>query len=160
MEPESSDTDRQAESAISPENLVLLTEFLADRDEPCPTCGYDLRGLTRAICPECGRPLHLRLVASTPRLSMLLVLLASLIGTIGVAFVCGLIALTERYHRGWGFSVILATGAVDVIACNLLYTRRAWFLRQRPSTQVTATVLSWVLHAGIVVASFNYGIDI
>ncbi len=27
---------------------------LDDRCEPCPTCGYDVRGLSR--CPECGSP--------------------------------------------------------------------------------------------------------
>ncbi len=23
---------------------------------PCPRCGYDLAGITSAVCPECGKP--------------------------------------------------------------------------------------------------------
>lgn len=31
-----------------------LREYLAGRDAPCPRCGYNLRGLAGAECPECG----------------------------------------------------------------------------------------------------------
>jgi hypothetical protein len=37
----------------------LLKEYLADRDVPCPICGYSLRGLQRADCPECAHQLLL-----------------------------------------------------------------------------------------------------
>jgi hypothetical protein len=30
-----------------------LAAFLADRDVPCPGCGYNLRGLPSDRCPEC-----------------------------------------------------------------------------------------------------------
>lgn len=33
-----------------------LLEYLAERDVPCPGCGYNLRNLTGALCPECGKP--------------------------------------------------------------------------------------------------------
>lgn len=29
--------------------------YLATRDIPCPHCGYIMRGLESARCPECGR---------------------------------------------------------------------------------------------------------
>ncbi len=32
----------------------MLRVFLAEHDAPCPACGYNLRGLTEATCPECG----------------------------------------------------------------------------------------------------------
>ncbi|MEQ8770763.1 MAG: hypothetical protein RIB60_09685 [Phycisphaerales bacterium] len=32
-----------------------LELYLAERDVPCPGCGYNLRGLTEAACPECAR---------------------------------------------------------------------------------------------------------
>lgn len=31
------------------------TRYLATRDIPCPHCGYIMRGLESARCPECGR---------------------------------------------------------------------------------------------------------
>jgi hypothetical protein len=43
-----------------------LAEYLADNDAPCPVCEYNLRGLTTASCPECGRELTLADV-SAPR---------------------------------------------------------------------------------------------
>jgi hypothetical protein len=44
----------------SGEHQVLGT-FLAERDAPCPRCGYNLRGVESAQCPECGEPLKLAL---------------------------------------------------------------------------------------------------
>ena len=37
----------------------LLLQFLEGRRVPCPRCGYDLRDLTRPVCPECGEELTL-----------------------------------------------------------------------------------------------------
>jgi len=48
---------------------VELADFLADRDEPCPSCGYNLRGLKRPACPECGAGLTLRVNLTDPRLA-------------------------------------------------------------------------------------------
>ena len=45
------DRDRQAQ---------LLQNYLHERSEPCPSCGYDLRSLTGHACPECGELLRLR----------------------------------------------------------------------------------------------------
>lgn len=40
-----------------------LRVFLAERDEPCPQCGYNLRGLTTAVCPECRTELAMQVFA-------------------------------------------------------------------------------------------------
>lgn len=37
-----------------------LRRYLAERDVPCPGCGYNLRGLGENCCPECGRELSYR----------------------------------------------------------------------------------------------------
>lgn len=41
-----------------------LRVFLAERDEPCPQCGYNLRGLTAAVCPECRTQLAVQVFAA------------------------------------------------------------------------------------------------
>lgn len=33
---------------------AVLRGWLAGRDEPCPACGYNLRGTDGRACPECG----------------------------------------------------------------------------------------------------------
>lgn len=46
---------------MSPTRGQQLTTFLAGRDAPCPSCGYNLRDCTTATCPECGQHLALGL---------------------------------------------------------------------------------------------------
>lgn len=33
-----------------------LHDHLSTNDVPCPSCRYNLRGVTTAVCPECGKP--------------------------------------------------------------------------------------------------------
>jgi len=40
-------------------NDAMITLFLKDRDEPCPSCGYNRRDGTTSTCPECGSQLEL-----------------------------------------------------------------------------------------------------
>lgn len=37
-----------------------VVAFLRGRSAPCPRCGYDLRDIGSARCPECGEPLVLK----------------------------------------------------------------------------------------------------
>lgn len=62
----------------------FLLRFLAGRDRPCPGCGYNLRDLPSALCPECGQQLTLSLRLVEPRQGALLT------GLIGLASGCGM----------------------------------------------------------------------
>jgi len=44
----------------------FLGDWLADRDEPCPVCGYNLRACTAPQCPECGGALKLAVSMEDP----------------------------------------------------------------------------------------------
>ncbi len=46
-----------APDPVLPDEALRL--FLAARDAPCPGCGYNLRGIQEATCPECGRAIEL-----------------------------------------------------------------------------------------------------
>jgi hypothetical protein len=48
------------------QDITLLREYLAARDAPCPRCGYNLRGLTDPVCPECGGLLLMSMLADRP----------------------------------------------------------------------------------------------
>lgn len=45
----------------------LLKQFLANRDAPCPNCGYNLRNLQKATCPECGHAIRLNVGLVDPK---------------------------------------------------------------------------------------------
>ena len=45
-------------------DAALVEGFLARRDVGCPGCGYNLRGLRGASCPECGEVVELAVVRS------------------------------------------------------------------------------------------------
>jgi hypothetical protein len=43
------------------EHDPLLAQYLAERDAPCPACGYNLRGSAVGKCGECGATIQLGL---------------------------------------------------------------------------------------------------
>lgn len=70
------------------DDAATLREYLADRDVPCPSCSYNLRGLATPACPECNQTLVLAVRLAEPKLA---------------AWIAGLIALC----CGAGFSGLL-----------------------------------------------------
>jgi hypothetical protein len=72
------------------EDSALLRDFLAQRDIACPVCSYNLRGLSRPVCPECSAPLHLRVGSDNLRLGpwlLAVIALALALGFDGVVAV-------------------------------------------------------------------------
>jgi hypothetical protein len=88
-------------------DLDHFRAFVADRDVPCPSCGYSLRDLTEARCPECGEPLTLGVTLSEPHIGRFIAIWIPLIAGLGFGGVLSL----------WG----LAAGAApDELAPLLL----------------------------------------
>jgi hypothetical protein len=55
-----------------------LRAYLAIKDEPCPECGYNLRGVEDGRCPECGHGLRLAVEGATARNGFIWFLLLAL----------------------------------------------------------------------------------
>jgi len=68
-----------------PDPLAL---YLRDNDVACPACGYNLRGLTGAACPECNNQLTLGVNLARPRTGLLLwaIVPASTVGGVSLVF--------------------------------------------------------------------------
>lgn len=69
MDPEHKGTAQAQRGTLMSDELQ---RFLAHRDEACPSCGYNLRGLASGRCPECRTDLVLRVSVAEPRLGLFL----------------------------------------------------------------------------------------
>ncbi len=76
----------------------ILLRFLQGRDHACPKCNYNLRNLTRPICPECGETLVLTVGVRHFRDSLLFLTLAPCIssGISAIMLLCGAAYLVYR----------------------------------------------------------------
>lgn len=134
---------------------AAIVRLLAERDEPCPKCGYNLRGIGSSKCPECGEAVTFRVVRDDLIVGRVFVYIAALLlvghsvfgayalVTIGTAEVMqGLdnfyIVLT---FVSWALQVVLSCigGAISVMA------------RSRSKTLASRRLMQWVL----VVMSVN-----
>lgn len=103
---------------------AFLETFLADRDAPCPSCGYNLRGLRGTSCPECAQTLRLTVGLVEVRQGLWV------LGLVGAA--CGL-----------GFNALLLVYA----AIQILGQGRA---RGLPAAFIVHNLVGFVLESALV----------
>lgn len=103
-----------------------LSDYLADLDEPCPLCGYNLRGLQGEHCPECGQELALRV---------------NLVDPVRGAYLAGLISLA----CGFGFNALLLVLFVSLTVMLSGGPPGYYFVYQFIASIVTGgLLLTWV----------------
>lgn len=129
----------------------LLTAFLAGRDEPCPVCGYCLRDLAAARCPECGATLELHL--SSPQLRagpwlFAIVSYALALGFDGVVAILMIAALAARPAPTWGpygaATVFTALAGLMLLPLVSTARRRHGWTRRAAGRQWTRAVAVFV----------------
>ena len=127
----------------------------------CPGCGYNLRGLTTAHCPECRRAIELRVGLTEPRLGMYLAGVTGLLGGAALAaiflFVVVLISIIDK---GWptgreAIPLLWVPAAMTTVesffAAMALRTRsRVWFRGLTRGGRTRAVMGCWLLTAGFV----------
>ncbi len=140
------------------EDVDRLREYLAERDEACPSCGYNLRGLTGQACPECGLGLTLRVGLTEPATG---VLIAAIVGlAVGVGWsgtFLGVVVSISLLEQDWPPGYVCAVPALTFIVTGMLLLGvcgrdgRAKFRRRTAAVRLGTCTGAWVLSVGSVV---------
>ena len=122
---------------------------------PCPVCGYNLRDLSRPLCPECRHDLLLTVGVTKPRFLWLLVTIAPCIFS-GIAAGLLLVPMTLALLLGggpipWPFVAAETFGWLSAVAGLLLVWKRYVFLRQSQAAQRTWALGTWAVHVAAFV---------
>ena len=128
----------------------MLLDFLREHEAPCPVCGYNLKALTRPVCPECGHDLVLTVGTARLRLGWLLAALAPGFFS-GIAAFFVLLPIVLRFVIGDGqWSHLL--NAVDlfgwcsgIFAIILARKRHRFLVLTRAGQQIFALTI-WFIH--------------
>ncbi|MBO6740095.1 MAG: hypothetical protein JJ916_09565 [Phycisphaerales bacterium] len=140
----------------------MLLAFLRDHDAPCPICGYNLRGVTLSVCPECECPIELGVSSSSSYLgAWLLALLAfamplSFDLIVGTMMLIGVIMSAGENAEGVFLLVSLVTlTLVSVGMLWVLVARKRDWLRMPRRRQWR---MAWALFAAVFVVHLMVGV--
>jgi hypothetical protein len=128
----------------------LLLEFLRDHDAHCPVCGYNVRALTRPICPECKQELVIAVGVMRLHMGWLFAALAPGFFS-GIAAFFVLIPITLQLVIGNGRPEAIPI-AVDLFGwCSgafaiSLATKRIRFLALSRTRQRWIAIIIWLIH--------------
>lgn len=134
----------------------MLLEFLRDNDAACPVCGYNLRALTRPICPECRQDLALTVGAKRIQLGWLIIALAPGLFS-GIAACFAAIPTTAIYFESgeivWPFVGAVLFGWLSGLGTIILALKcpRMRFIAQSRARQRWIAIAIWLIHFGAAV---------
>ena len=139
-----------------PDDHGMLATYLAERDDACPGCGYNLRGLTGTRCPECNQELRLQVGLSDAHLTWFI------FGLVGIGMSLGFCALLLAWvafmitYRSGGpqrRDILLLTAGV-IVAGALLW----WWLGARRRYAGAGSQTRWLFAAGAAAAGLAFPI--
>jgi hypothetical protein len=127
----------------------MLLAFLRERDAFCPVCKYNLRGLTVARCPECGRALQLTVGAVEPFWAAWITGTIAASGSSGIAVLLVAFSIWRWPHFvRWDEYFAFFSFVVSIpIAMALLIFRRRFLRLSRP--------VQWVLSSLVAVLTMT-----
>jgi len=121
------------------EDTATLVSHLRDRDEACPLCNYNLRGLRSSNCPECGTKLVLSVQQAEPYLRawLLMTVLLCLNAGMGLLILC--ITIRDSHFPETLLRPVILPATIvvqlSIPLTALVIVKRRWFLRQTRSRQ-------------------------
>ncbi len=135
-----------------------LVRYLSEHSDECPLCNYNLRGVTRAICPECGHGLKLTvgltdlLIWPWAAMAVALCLLA------GLGLMCLFMVILEGMppDNGAPWSVLVRDLTIYVFMASVPIAAAVVFLRKRILRMPTSKqkTLAWSC-IGICIVNFT-----
>ncbi|MCZ6836267.1 MAG: hypothetical protein O7G85_10870 [Planctomycetota bacterium] len=133
-----------------PNDRDLLKAFLDRRDESCPLCGYNLRGLTGSQCPECAKALVLRVGLEEPNLGAYVTGLIALASATGFCFLMFLffVIFSAKNNSSIPRVYFFATGVGAVFSsiCLVCWIRLARMIRGcSRSKRVVAAIATFLV---------------
>ncbi len=131
-------------------NDRLLLEYLASNDAACPVCGYNVRGLTRPVCPECRHRLRLTVGAVDVTLRWFLAAIApGVFSGIAAIFLAIPLIVSPLTGNGSAPGFIIATdvfGFASGIAALVMMAKRKRIVAMPPGNQQMLVAIVWVVH--------------
>lgn len=152
--------DQAEEAAPEDANTSLLLQFLATNDATCPVCGYNVRGLKRAVCPECHHALEL--TVGTPRVPLAWFVIAiapGIFSGIAALFMAIPVVMVPLTGNGFVPIPIMATdafGFLSGLTAIFLVVKRWQFLALQSATQYKIAILIWTIHLIAFLAFFGF----
>ncbi|XAM01564.1 hypothetical protein OT109_09230 [Phycisphaeraceae bacterium D3-23] len=146
----------QDETHTPQSETQALLDYVAQREVPCPRCGYNLRGLTQPSCPECGNGLVLSVGSSSPLNRAWLTMLAALLLPAGIGlFGCIGVAMAMQYispgdlvprdaEQAFAMFAVGYTIACIPLSISAVALRR-WFSRLPATPQVVCATIPVVI---------------
>lgn len=139
----------------------MLLEFLREHDASCPVCGYNLKALTRPVCPECGQELVLTVGAARLRLGWLMAAVApGFFSGIAAIFLLVPVVVPPMFnHQRWSLTLIGTDlfGWSSGIFAIILAAKRHRFLALPRSTQRWCALGIWLIHVAALGLVFLIG---
>ncbi len=136
----------ESTEGLAADATALLLEFVRGRDVPCPACGYNLRDLTAARCPECRREIALQVGRHRVPIGILLVAITPSV----FSGICALLLFVPLF---WvqapapiGVFLLDGFGFLSGLAGLTLFLLRQRFVTSRPRTQLNWAGTTWVIH--------------
>jgi hypothetical protein len=150
-----SETTTNAEEGVS-EDEAFLVRYLAENEVACPSCAYNLRGLTRGRCPECGEGVRLRVGLAVPYMRAWVTLAVAVCAGAGIGgfFLMAVVASRGGIGREGGLILPLCyfwgmiPGSVWVVAGRRRFMTLAEGVQRRVAgvvCAVTGVVFWWLL---------------